>query len=300
MRKSFVPPKPIRDLRDLTRYRRTLVETQASERRRLIALLETVDIKLASVLSDVLGVTGRAILRALIAGHQTAAEMARLAQGAARKKLSQLTEALGGRLDGHHRRILSIQLARVEAAEADIAAIDQDIAARLAAYDAEIGLLIGIPGFDRVVAGSVIAEIGTDMTAFPTPQHLAAWAGVCPGNNQSGGKHKPSRARKGNTHLKTALCNAATAAARKRGSFFKAKYHSLKARRGGGRAALAIAHKLLVCVHHMLANGTLYQELGEHHAQQYDRERRAKAHVRKLKSLGYTVEIHPAETAKAA
>jgi transposase len=300
MRKSFVPPKPIRDLRDLTRYRRTLVETQASERRRLVKLLEMVDIKLASVLSDVLGVTGRAILRALIAGDQTPAEMARLAQGAVRRKLPQLIEALGGRLDHHHRRILSIQLARVEAAEADIAAIDEDIAVHLAPYDAEVGMLIEIPGIDRVTAASIIAEIGIDMTAFPTPQHLAAWAGVCPGNHQSGGKHKPSRARKGNTHLKTALCNAATGAARKRGSFFKAKYHSLKARRGGGRATLAIAHKLLVCVHNVLGNGTPYQDLGEDHAQQHNRERLAKAHIRKLNKLGYAVEIHPDETAKAA
>jgi transposase len=299
MRKSFVPPKPIRDLRDLTRYRRTLVETQASERRRLITLLEAVDIKLATVLSDVFGVTGRAILRALIAGGQTAADMAKLARGAARKKRPQLAEALAARIDAHHRRLLSIQLARVEAAEADIAAIDQEISPRLAPYDAEMALLCAIPGIEWVVAATVIAEIGTDMSAFPTPQQLAAWAGVCPGNNQSGGKSRNSSARKGNPHLKTTLCNAATSAARKQGSFFKAKYHALKARRGGGRATLAIAHKLLVCIHHILSHGTAYRDLGDTYHQSRNRDRTATNYVRKLKQLGFTVDIRQDEMANA-
>jgi transposase len=299
MRKSFVPPKPIRDLRDLTRYRRTLVETQASERRRLITLLEAADIKLATVLSDVFGVTGRAILRALIEGAQTAAEMVKLARGNVRKKRPQLAEALAARIDDHHRRLLSIQLARVEAAEADIAAIDQEITSRLAPYEAQMALLCTIPGIEWVVAATVIAEIGADMKAFPTPQQLAAWAGVCPGNNQSGGKSRITSARKGNPHLKTALCNAATSAARQRSSFFKAKYHALKARRGGGRATLAIAHKLLVCIHHILSDGTVYRELGDTYHQNRSRDRIAANCLRKLKQLGFNVDIRQDELANA-
>lgn len=301
MRKSFVPPKPIRDLRDLTRYRRTLVEVQGSERRRLIKLLEATDIKLAEVVSDVFGKSGRAILRALIDGEQTAEEMAKLARGTLRKKIDRLGKALAGRLGEHHRRMLAIQLARVEEAEADIAALDTEITERLARYDAQMGLLMGIPGIDWVVAATIIAEIGVDMSVFPTAGHLSAWAGVCPGNNQSAGKTKPAGARKGNIHLKTALCNAAIGASRKRGSFFTTKYTKLKIRRGGGRAALAIGHKLLVCAYHILSTGTVYHDLGEHHQDARDAQRAKTRYIRRLESLGYKVTVEPiAEAANTA
>jgi transposase len=293
VRGSFVPPRPIRALRDLTRYRRTLVENQGSERRRLIKLLEMADIKLAAVVSDLFGVSGRAILRALIAGDQTAVEMSKLARGSLRKKRGQLIEALGGRLAEHQRQILALQLARVEADEADIAALDRQIAVHLAPYAVPLAQLMTIPGIDWVVAATVIAEIGVDMTLFPSAGHLAAWAGACPGNNQSAGKRKPSGARRGNPYLKTALCNAAIAAARKRGSFFKAKYHKLKSRRGGGRAALAIAHKLLVCIYHMLSTGALYRELGQDYCDKRDTQRAARRYVRRLRDLGFSVLLEP-------
>jgi transposase len=293
IRKSFVPPKPIRDLRDLTRYRRTLVDVQASERRRLIKLLEATDIKLAEVVSNVFGKTGRAIVRALIEGEQTAEEMAKLAIGHLRKKIAPLTKALAGRLDAHHRRMLAIQLARVEAAEADIATLDVEITTRLVPYDAQMGLLMAIPGIDWVSAATVIAEIGVDMTAFPSAGHLSAWAGVCPGNNQSAGKCKPASARKGNIHLKTALCNAAIAASRKRNSFFNAKYTKLKIRRGGGRAALAIGHKLLVCIYHILSTGTVYKDLGAGYQDNRAKQQATKRCVRRLEALGYKVTVEP-------
>ena len=289
VRGSFVPPKPIRELRDLTRYRRTLVENQGSERRRLIKLLEAADIKLAGVVSDIFGVSGRAILRALIEGGHSAVEMSKLARGHLRKKRGQLIDALAGGLAEHQRDMLAMQLARVEADEANIAALDRLIDQRLAPYAPQMALLTTIPGIDRVVAATVIAEIGVDMAVFPSHRHLAAWGGTCPGSNESAGKRKPIGARDGNPYLKTALCNAATAAARKRGSFFKAKYHKLKSRRGGGRAALAIAHKLLVCIYHMLSGNTPYRELGEDYFDIRDTGRAVRRYVRRLQDLGFAV-----------
>jgi transposase len=303
VRGSFVPPRPIRELRDLTRYRRTLVENQASERRRLIKLLEMADLKLAGVISDIFGVSGRAILRALIPtgqarglkahGDQTAVEMSKLARGNLCRKRQQLIDALAGELAEHQRHMLALQLARVEADEADIAALDQRIADRLAPYAAQMAQLVAIPGIDWVVAATIIAEIGVDMSVFPSAGHLAAWAGACPGNNESAGLRKPTGARIGNPYLKAALCNAAIAASRKRGSFFKAKYLKLKSRRGGGRAALAIAHKLIVCVYHMLSTNVAYRELGEDYFDKRDTQRATRRYVRRLRDLGFAVLLQP-------
>jgi transposase len=293
VRGSFVPPRPIRELRDLTRYRRTLVETEGSERRRLIKLLELAGIKLAGVVSDIFGVSGRAILRALIEGGLPAAEMSKLARGSLRKKRGQLIEALAAEPAAHQRPLLAMQLARIEADEADIAALDRQIAERLAPYATQMAQLMTIPGIDWVVAATVIAEIGVDLSVFPTAGHLAAWAGTCPGNNESAGKRKPIGARSGNPYLKTALCNAAIAASRKRGSFFKAKYFKLKSRRGGGRAALAIAHKLLVAIFHMFSKNTAYRELGEDYFDKRNTQRVARRYVRRLQDLGFAVTLQP-------
>jgi len=293
VRKSFVPALPFRQLCDLTRYRRVLVDAQASERRRLIRLLELADVKLAGVMSDVLGVSGRAILRAIIEGAKSAVEMAKLAVGHLRRKRPQLIDALSVQMDVHHRQLLAMQLGRVEAAEADIAALDKEIGNRLKPYAEQMGLLMTIPGIDWVVAATIIAEISIDLSSFPTDRHLAAWAGVCPGNNQSGGKHKPAVARKGNPHLKTTLCNAAISASRKRGSYMKTKYHKIKSRRGGGRAALAIAHKLLICAYHILATNSPYNDLGEDYLDKRNIQRTVKRHVHGLENLGFTVTITP-------
>lgn len=293
VRKSFIPDKPFRVLRDLLRYRRTLVETQASERRRLISLLESADIKLAGVASDVFGVSGRAILRALIAGERDPAVMAKLARGRLRQKREALHDALDATVQDHQRRMLAIQLARVEAAEADIATLDIEIAERLRPYAKTMELLIDIPGIEWTVAATVIAEIGTDLSSFPSAAHLAAWAGVCPGSRESAGRHKPTGARKGNVHLKTALCNAATSAARKKGSYFKGKYHRLKARIGGGKAALAIAHKLLVAIYHIFTKATPFRDLGETYLDTLHTKRTANRLVQRLKDLGFTVNIDP-------
>ena len=284
--KSFVPPAPLRELRELLRYRRKLIEAQAAERNRLLRLLETANIKLASVMSDVFGVSGRAMLKALIAGSAAPEEMAALARGQLRRKRAALIEALTGGVEEHHRFLLAMQLGRIEAIEADIAALDARIGERLLPYSAEMALLMTIPGVNWLVGAVIIAEIGTDMSVFLSVHHLAAWAGVCPGSYESAGKQKSGRARKGNVHLRTILVGAAISAARTKGSYLRDKFHRLKARRGALRAALAIAHKIVVAAYHMLARGVVYRDLGDAYLDQIG-ERRTVANLkRRLERLG--------------
>jgi transposase len=288
--KSFVPPRPLRDLRDLLRYRRKLVESQAAERNRLLKLLETANIKLASVASDVFGVSGRAMLRALIAGETSAEAMADLAKGQLRRKRADLILALDGRLEEHHRFLLTMQLRRLEAIESDIAALDLRIGERLEPYSAPHALLMQIPGVDWVVAAVLIAEIGVDMSVFLSVYHLSAWAGVCPGNHESAGRQRSCR---GNIHLRTILVGAAISASRTKGSYLKDKFHRLKARRGGLRAALAIAHKILVSAYHMLAKNLPYRDLGEAYLDQISQTRTVANLKRRLERLGYRVILEP-------
>jgi transposase len=297
--KSFVPPRPLRELRDLLRYRRKLIESQAAERNRLLKLLETANVKLASVASDVFGVSGRAMLKALIAGFASAEDMAGLATGRLRRKHDELVLALEGRVEEHHRFLLAMQLRRLEAAEQDVQALDFRIGERLEPYRFEHALLMQIPGVDWVVAAVVIAEIGVDMSVFLSVHHLAAWAGVCPGNHESAGKQKSGRTRKGNVHLRTILVGAAISASHKKGSYLKDKFYRLKARRGALRAALAIAHKILVSAYHMLAKGLGYRELGEAYLDQIDQTRTAANLKRRLERLGYIVTLQPKEAAAA-
>ena len=291
--KSFVPPPPLRELRELLRYRRKLTESQAAERNRLLKLLETANIKLASVASDVFGVSGRAMLKALIEGVASAEDIAALAKGALRRKHGELVLALEGRMREHHRFLLTMQLRRLETAEQDIADLDQRIAEKLEPYAVQHLLLMRIPGVDWLVAAVLIAEIGTDMSVFVSCYHLAAWAGVCPGNHESAGKQKSGRARKGNIHLRTILVGAAVSASRTRGSYLKDKYHRLKARRGAMRAALAIAHKILVAAYHMLAKGIDYRDLGEAYLDKISQTRTVANLKRRIERLGYQVSLQP-------
>jgi transposase len=300
IRKSFVPPKPLRELRDLLRYRRKLVESGTSERNRLLGVLETANIKLASVASDVFGVSGRLMLDALIEGTATPAQMAKLAKGKLRDKLVELQLALEGSVGEHHRFLLAMQLRRLKGVEDELALLDKRIDGKLEPYRAQHKLLTTIPGVNWYVAAVLIAEIGIDMTVFVSAYHLAAWAGVCPGNNESAGKHKPGKARRGNVHLKTALVGAATSAGRTKGTYLKDKYHRLKARRGGLRAAVAIAHKILVAAYHMLSKQTPYHELGAAYLDNVDKTRTAAHLVRRLVRLGYAVELKAAESLQNA
>jgi transposase len=289
--KSFVPPPPLRELRELLRYRRKLVESQAAERNRLLKLLETANIKLASVATDVFGVSGRAMLKALIEGTASAEAMAELAKGQLRRKRADLVLALEGRVEEHHRFLLAMQLRRLEVAEADIAGLDQRIEEKLEPYRAPHALLMQIPGVDWVVAAVLIAEIGVDMSVFLSVYHLASWAGVCPGNHQSAGRQKSGRARKGNVHLRTMLVGAAISGSRTKGSYLKDKFYRLKARRGSLRAALALAHKILVAAYHMLAKGTDYKDLGEAYLDQLGRTHTVSNLKRRLERLGYRVTL---------
>jgi len=293
IRKSFVPPKPIRELRDLLRYRRKLVENRSAERNRLQKLLETANIKLASVASDVFGVSGMKMLRALVRGDASPNEMAQLAKARLRKKLGELELALEGRVEQHHRFILEMQLSRLEQLDAHIAALEERVEAQLAPFREQRDLLTTIPGIDRVNAAAIIAETGVDMSVFQSAAHLAAWAGVCPGNNESAGKKKRSDARKGNVHLTTVLVEAAHSASHKKDSYLKDKFFRLKARRGYPRAAMAIAHKLLKAVYVMLATGTPYKDLGAAYLDTVDARRVKTNLVRRLERLGYEVTITP-------
>jgi len=291
--KSFVPPRPLRELRDLLRYRRKLVESQTAERNRLLKLLETANIKLASVMSDVFGVSGRAMLKALIEGQASAEAMADLAKGQLRRKRADLVLALEGRMEEHHQFLLATQLRRLEAIEHDVAALDLRIVERLEPYRAPHALLMQIPGVDWLVAAVIIAEIGVDMSVFLSVYHLSAWAGVCPGNHESAGRQRSGRARKGNVHLRTILVGAAVSAGRTKGSYLRDKFHRLKARRGPLRAALAIAHKILVAAYHMLAKGVGYRELGEAYLDQIGQTRTVANLKRRIERLGYHVTLQP-------
>ena len=291
---SYVPIPEIAELRDLTRYRRKLVGTASAERNRTLKLLETANIKLASVAADVFGVSGLAMLRALASGASTAEETADLARGRMRRKLAPLAAALDGRVTEHHRFLLTVALGRLDAIERDIALLDERIAAKVAPYDRQIALLMQIPGVDRLSAIAVIAEVGVDLSHWATARKLAAWAGLCPGNYESAGRAKGSGIRRGNVHLKAALYVAASAAARQRGSYLKDKYHRLRARRGARRAGVAIAHKIIVSAWHILTGDVPYQDLGDTYLDRLAEHRVTRNLVRRLQGLGYQVTLNRA------
>jgi transposase len=297
LRSSFVPPKSIRELRDLTRYRRKLVESQAAERNRLLKLLESANIKLASVATDVFGVSGRLMLKALVEGKASLAEMAELAKGKLRNKIPQLQLALEGKLEEHHRFLLQLQQDRLDAAQRDLATLEQRIQQKLEPYATQVALLQEIPGVDWTLAAVIIAELGVDMTVFQSVSQLASWAGVCPGNNESAGKRKSTRIPKGNVYLKTALVEAANAAARTKGTYLRDKFYRLKARRGYKRAAVAIAHKVLVSIYHMFSQQVSYNDLGDLYLDKLNKNHLTRNLVHRLERLGYSVTLTPQQIA---
>jgi len=291
LRPSFVPPKPIRELRDLTRYRRKLVQSQAAERNRLLKLLESANIKLASVASDVFGVWGRLMLRALIESKASPREMAELAKKKLRSKIPELEMALEGRVEEHHRFLIKLQLDRLESVEKDLEILEQRIQQKLEPYAAQMTLLDEIPGVNWTLAAVIIAELGVDMSVFESVSQLASWAGVCPGNNESAGKRKSSRIPKGNVYLKTALVEAANSAAKTKGTYLRDKFYRLKARRGYKRAAVAIAHKILVAIYHRLSQQVSYNDLGDLYLDKLNKHHLTRNLVRRLERLGYAVTL---------
>ena len=291
LRPSFVPPSPIRELRDLTRYRRKLVESRTAERNRLLKLLETANIKLASVATDVFGGSGLLMLHALVEGKATAQEMAELAKKQLRKKIPELELALEGKVEEHHRFLLRVQLRRLRTVEEDLGILEQRIQEKLKPYAAQFTLLQEIPGIDETLAAAIIAELGVDMGVFESVSQLSSWAGVCPGNNESAGKRRSSRIPKGNVYLKTALVEAANSAAKAKGTYLRDKFYRLKARRGYKRAAVAVGHKILVAIYHMLSHQVCYNELGDVYLDNLNKHHVTRNLVNRLERLGYAVTL---------
>jgi transposase len=319
LKASFIPPKPQRELRDLTRYRRTLVEERARLVNRVQKVLESANIKLASVATDVLGVSGRRMMAALVAGQRDPAELAELAKGRLRSKLPQLRQALSGVVDEHHCFLLAHQLTHIDFLDDEIEAVGQEIAHRLEAmsqptppaptsdetsagagaapttptWQQAVALLDSAPGVDVKAAQAVLAEMGINMRQFPAPDHLAAWAGVAPGNNESGGKRRPTRSRQGNRALRTILIQIAWAAVRTKGSYCQALYRRLAARRGKKRAIVAVAHHLVIAFHYMLDRQQPYQDLGADYFDQRSKAFKVDRLLHLLNKLGYTATIEP-------
>jgi transposase len=294
---SFVPEREQRELRELTRYRTRLVQERATAVNRLQKTLEGANIKLASVASDLTGTSARQILAALVAGQTDAAQMAEQARGPLRKKLVALEQALEGQFGAHQRFLVARQLAHIEGLEGLIEELSEEIAERLRPFEAALARLDSAPGVGRRTAEVVLAEVGADMSRFPSEHHLASWAQLCPGTNESAGKQKSGRMRRGNPWLRAALIEAARAAARKKGSYAQAQYQRLARRRGTKRAAVAVAHSLLGAMYHLLKEGVAYQDLGGQHFDRLDRERTVNRAKRQLEHLGYRVELIPVEQA---
>jgi transposase len=300
LRASFVPPGPIRELRDLTRQRTQLTGERTAAANRLQKVLEDANIKLAGVASDVLGASGRDMLEALIAGEADPEKLADLARKRLREKIPQLRLALQGRVTEHHRFLLRLHLDHVRHLEAMIERLTARIEGCLAPFAQEVQRLQTIPGVSERVAQTVIAEVGPTLEAFPTAQQLASWAGMCPGNNESAGKRRSGRVTKGNRWLKAMLVQAAWAASRSRGTYLQAQYRRLSKRRGRKRALIAVGHSLLVIMYHVLKRGTTYQELGEDFLEQREPERLTKQLVRRLESLGHKVTLEASRAAEEA
>jgi transposase len=334
LRPSFVPPRPIRDLRDLTRQRTQLVGEKSAVANRIQKVLEDANIKLGSVASDVLGASGRDMLRALIAGVDSATLLANLARGRLRNKLPQLAKALTGQVLDHHRFLLQLHLDHLAQLEVLIARLEERITATLRAAEASnpppgptspveaasvvgpaasapptsgggsqlglwaaCGLLVSIPGVNRRTAEVVLAEIGTDMGRFPTAAQLASWAGLCPGNNESAGKRRSARARHGDGWLRRALVQAAWAAARSRNTYLAAQYRRLARRRGKKRALVAVAHTLLGMIYQVLRKGEPYRELGADYLEKLEPERLTRQLVKRLERLGHKVTLEAKDDA---
>jgi transposase len=289
LQRSFVPPKPIRALRNLTRYRKTQIQERQREANRLHKLLEDTGIKLDCVASDILGKSGRAMLDALVAGTTDPEVLAELARGKLRAKIPALREALVGRFDTQHALIVSAILAHLDFLDEQIALLSDGIEEQLRPFAPAVKLLCTIPGVQQRTAETIIAEIGTDMSRFPSERHLASWAGQCPGNDRSAGKHRSGKTRHGSKWLDTALTEAAMAAIRTNDVYLAAQYQRLRPRRGHGRALGAVKHSIITGCWHMLTTGELYREAGGDYFTRRDPERATRRLIKQLEALGHHV-----------
>jgi len=288
---SFVPDRAQRELRELTRYRTSLVRERTREVNRLQKSLEGANIKLASVATNIMGRSGREILAALVQGTANAAELAQLARGRLREKIPQLEQALAGHFGPHHRFILAQQLAHLDFLEESIQQVSREVEERMRPFADLLARLDEISGVGQHSAELVLAEIGVDMSRFPTDRHLASWAGMCPGNQESGGKRQSGRTRKGSPWLRSALVEMAQAAGRTKNTYLGAQYHRLASRRGKKKAAVAVGHSILIIAYHLLRGDGSYRDLGGNYFDEHDREAVRRRSVRRLEGLGYQVTL---------
>ena len=293
IRASFVPDTQTQELRTLLRTRKQLVREKASHILRVQKTLEDANIKLESVITDVIGMSGRAMIEAIIAGESDPAKLANLANYRLKASQGELREALRGRVTEHHRFLLRLHLNQIDALDAAIATIDQQVEANLAPFQSAVELVASIPGIKSVGAQVIVSEIGIDMSRFPSEGHLISWAGICPRNDESAGKRRSNRLRKGAPWLKTTLVQCAWAAVRKKDSYLQAQFLRLKARRGPKKAIIAVAASILTAIYHMLKDGTTYQDLGSNHFQNRSKSRQTLRLVKRLTDLGYEVALKP-------
>jgi transposase len=293
LRASFVPPTPIRELRDLTRYRASLAQEINRIANRIQKVLEDANIKLASVATDTLGASGRAMLEAIIHGEQDSQRLAEMSRGLLRNKIPELRQALEGRVTAHHRFLLRELLDHHYFVESKMQRIEQEVAERLGPFQSEVARLCTIPGVDRVTAWGLLAEIGLNMNQFPDAQHLASWAGLCPGSHESGGKRKSGKIRKGSLWLRRCLCQGAWAVSTKKNNYLSALYRRLAARRGTKRATIAVAHNLLVIAYYILRDGTCYRDLGPDYFDRLNPEGLRRRLTKRLEGLGFKVTLEP-------
>jgi len=291
IRGSFVPPTATRDLRDLNRNRTILVQQRAAISNRIEKLLEDANIKLAAVASHVLGQSGRAMLHAISAGEADVDTLAGMARAKLRNKIPELRVALNGMIRDHHRFVLKQWLLELEAVEKRIASFELEIEQRTEPFQEVVNRLMSIPGVDRITACALIAEIGTKMSQFPTAQHLASWAGICPGNHESAGKRLSGTIRKGNPWVRRILCQAAWAASHTKDTYLSAQYRRLAARRGKKRAIIAVGHTILVIAYYLIARGERYRELGGGYFDQIHSEGLKRHLVKRLEGLGHKVTL---------
>jgi transposase len=290
---SFIPAASVRALRELTRYRKTLVQERADDVNRLHKTLEGANIKLAAVATDVLGASGRAMFAALIDGERDPDVLADLARGTLRKKLPQLRQALLGNIQPHHLVLIGQILAHIDFLTQAIDAVQREIELRLAPFAQTLELLQTIPGIKAIASAAILGEIGADMSRFPTAAHLASWAGLCPTNKESAGKRMQGPMNRGNVWLRAIMGEVAWASIKTKASYFYAQFHRIARRRGRNKAAIAVAHSILTAVYHVLRTGRPYADLGVDYFDRLDASRIERHHVRRLEQLGYSVSLKP-------
>jgi transposase len=291
MRGSFIPSREQRELKELVRYRRSIIEERARELNRIQNVLEGANIKLGSVVSEIDGVSSREMLNAIVSGSTDVKAMAAMSRGTMKKKTAELEQALTGLIGSHQKMMLAEMLKHIDSLQETIARLDDEVKQRMRPFEEEVVLLDEISGIGERCAQAIIAEIGVDMNVFPSANHLASWAGMCPGNNESAGKRKSGKTRKGSKVLRSYLIEAANSLSHSKKSYLSTKFHKIAARRGKKRAAVAVGHAILVICYHILKNKTHYHDLGFDYYEKIQKQDIAKRTVKRLEALGYKVTL---------